>query len=220
MGAKHMHSEILEKLGMIPNCIYETIFTTYNTDFTPNAAPIGITTPDMKKIIAKIYSTSQTYRNILEKKCVVINITNDVSLFFQTSLDKKSLEKETKIFKKSKNINAPILIPASAYIEATVDNIQKIDEKRFKIILSIKDAEIVDPCATPICRAPNLILESIIHATRIEAYKREGETKKAEQLIDQVKSYKELVSRIAAGTKYQEIMEKTWKRIQQTIQQI
>ncbi|MEM2143867.1 MAG: DUF447 family protein, partial [Candidatus Jordarchaeaceae archaeon] len=149
-----MHSEILEKLRMIPNCIYETIFTTYNTDFTPNAAPIGITTPDMKKIIAKIYSTSQTYRNILEKKCVVINITNDVSLFFQTSLDKKSLEKETKIFKKSTNINAPILIPASAYIEATVDNIQKIDENRFKIILSIKDAEIVDPCATPICRAP------------------------------------------------------------------
>lgn len=212
-----MHSEILEKLKMIPNCIYETIFTTYNSDLTPNAAPIGVTTPDMKKIEAKIYSTTQTYRNILEKKCAVINITNDVSLFYQTSLDKKSLVKE-KIFKKSKNINAPILMPASAYIEVTVENIQKIDENRFKIILSIKDAEIVDPCATPICRAPNLLLESIIHATRIEAYKREGETKKAEQLIEQVKNYKELISRISAGTKYQEIMEKTWRRIQQTIQ--
>nr|MDO8081612.1 DUF447 family protein [Candidatus Freyarchaeota archaeon] len=211
-----MNSEILEKLKMIPNCIYETIFTTYNTDFTSNAAPMGISTPDMKKIVAKLYSSSQTYRNILEKKCAVINITNDVSLFYETSIDKGSLEKETKTFKKSKKIAAPILIPASAYIEATVDSIQKIDENRFKIIFSIKDAEIVDPCATPICRAPNLILESIIHATRIETYNNKGETEKAEQLINQIKNYRELINRIAAGTKYEALMQKIWKKIQQT----
>jgi hypothetical protein len=211
-----MRCEILEKLKMIPNCIYETIFTTYNNDFTSNAAPMGISTPDMKKLVSNIYSSSQTYRNILEKKCAVINITNDVLFFYQTSIDKKSLEGETKIFKKSKNIAAPILISASAYIEATVDNIQKIDENRFKIIFNIKNAEIVDPCASPICRAPNLILESIIHTTRIETYKREGETKRAEQLIDQVKNYRELINRIAAGTKYEALMEKIWKKIQQT----
>mgnify|MGYP005840167375 CR=1 FL=1 len=211
-----MRSEIIEKLKMIPNCIYETIFTTYNTDFTSNAAPMGISTPDMRKVVANIYSSSQTYRNILEKKCAVINITNDVSLFYQTSIDKKSLEKETKIFKKSKNIAAPILISAAAYIEATVDSIQKIDENRFKITFSIKEAEIVGPCVTPICRAPNLILESIIHTTRIETYNREGETKRAEQLIDQVKNYRELINRIAAGTKYEALMEKIWKKIQQT----
>jgi hypothetical protein len=211
-----MSSEILEKLKMLPNCIYETIFTTYNTDLTPNAAPMGISTPDMKKIAAKIYSSSQTYRNILEKKCAVINITNDVSLFYQTSIDKKSLEKETKIFKKSKNIAAPILIPASAYIEATVDSIQKIDKNRFEIIFGIINAEILDPCTAPICRAPNLILESIIHATRVETYNSKGETEKAEQLIDQIKNYRELIKRIAAGTKYEALMEKIWKKIQKT----
>lgn len=91
-----MNSEILEKLKIIPNCIYETIFTTYNNDFTPNVAPMGISTPDMKKLVAKIYSTSQTYRNISEKKCTVINITNDLSLFYKTSIDKKVWKKKPK----------------------------------------------------------------------------------------------------------------------------
>ncbi|WXG41272.1 MAG: DUF447 domain-containing protein [Candidatus Freyarchaeum deiterrae] len=209
-----MNSEILEKLKIIPNCIYETIFTTYNNDFTPNVAPMGISTPDMKKLVAKIYSTSQTYRNISEKKCTVINITNDLSLFYKTSIDKKSLEKETKIFAKSKNIAAPILIPSSAYMEATVDVIQKIEKNRFKIIFSIINAEILDPCVTPICRAPNLVLESIIHATRIETYNSRGETEKAEQLIDQIKNYRELIGRIATGTMYEELIEKIWKKIQ------
>jgi hypothetical protein len=139
-----------------------------------------------------------------------------VSLFYQTSIDKKSLEKESKIFEKSKNIAAPILIPASAYIEATLDSIQKIDKNQFKIIFGIINAKIVDPCATPICRAPNLILESIIHATRVETHNRMGETEKAEQLVDQIKNYRELVNRIAIGTKYEALMEKIWKKIQQT----
>ena len=211
-----MNSEILEKLKVIPNCIYETIFTTYNNDFKPNAAPIGISTPDMKKIIAKLYTSSQTYRNISEKKCAVINITNDLSLFYQTSIDKKSLERETKIFEKSKIIDAPILIPASAYIEANVESIRKIDKDRFKIIFRIIHSEILDPCATPMCRAPGLILESIIHATRIESYTCKGEQKKAEQLIDLVKNYRELINRIAKRTKYEELMDKIWKKIQQT----
>ncbi|MEM3587395.1 MAG: DUF447 family protein [Candidatus Jordarchaeaceae archaeon] len=211
-----MNSEILEKLKMIPNCIYETIFTTYNSDFTPNAAPMGIITPDMRNIVANIYSSSQTYRNILERKCAVINITNDVFLFYQSLIEKRSLEKEANLFKKSKKIAAPILISASAYIEATVESIKKIDGNRFKIFFSVKDAEIIDPCATPICRAPNLILESLIHLTRIETFNRSGETKKAEQLIEQVKSYRELINRIAAETKYQLLMEKIWEKIQRT----
>lgn len=211
---RHMSAEIFEKLKIIPNCIYETIFTTYNTDFEPNAAPIGVSTPDMKKIIAKLYTSSQTYRNILEKKCAVINITNDLSLFYKTTIDKKSLDKET-IFKKSKNVAAPILIPASTYIEANVESIQSIDKNRFKIIFRIVHAEIMDPCATPICRAPNLLLESIIHATRIEIYARNGEQKKAQQLINQVKKYREIINRIAKGTNYESLMNKTWKKVQQ-----
>lgn len=211
-----MNSEILEKLEIIPNCIYETIFTTYNKDFKPNAAPIGISTPDMKKIIAKLYTTSQTYRNILEKKCAVINIVNDLSLFYQTSMDKNSLERETKIFKKSKNIDAPILNSASAYIEVSLKSIQNIDENRYKIVFRITHAKIIDPCATPMCRAPGLILESIIHGTRIEIYNHKGDLEKAEQLIDQVKNYRELINRIAKGTKYEALMEKIWKKIKQT----
>ncbi|MGQ9720570.1 MAG: DUF447 domain-containing protein [Candidatus Jordarchaeum sp.] len=202
----------MEKLKIIPNCIYETIFTTYNADFKPNAAPMGISTPNMKNIVAKLYITSQTYRNILEKKCAVINITNDLSLFYQTSIGKKGL-KEAKIFKKSEYITAPILISASAYIEATVKRILNIDENQSKITFKIAHAEIIDPCATPVCRAPNLILESIIHATRIEIYTNKKEEKKAQKLINQVKNYREIINRIAKGTEYDSLMEKIWKKI-------
>jgi len=207
-----MGSEILKKLKIIPNCVYETIFTTYDRSSKPNAAPMGISTPDMEKIVAKIFTSSQTYRNIKEKRCAVINITNDIALFYRASLDKKSLEKE--IFKPSKVVNAPILVSASAYIEVTVDSMQKIDEDRCEVVFSVKNAEVIDSCATPACRAPGLILESIIHATRIELYNLKGLPEEAKPLVDQVKSFREIISRIAKGTTYEELMEKIWRKIQ------
>ncbi|MEM2134077.1 MAG: DUF447 domain-containing protein [Candidatus Freyarchaeota archaeon] len=207
-----MESEILKKLKIIPNCVYETIFTTYDRSSKPNAAPMGIITPDMEKIAAKIFTSSQTYRNIKEQKCAIINITNDMDLFYRTSLDKNSLEKE--IFKPSKNVNAPILVSASAYIEVTVDSMRKIDEDRCEVMFSIKNAEIIDSCATPVCRAPGLILESLIHATRIELYYLKGTSKEAKPLINQIKSFREIIGRIAKGTVYEELMEKIWRKIQ------
>ncbi|MBS7268942.1 MAG: DUF447 family protein [Candidatus Freyarchaeota archaeon] len=207
-----MGSEILQKLKIIPNCVYETIFTTYDRSSKPNAAPMGIITPDMEKIVAKIFTSSQTYRNIKEQRCAVINIINDMALFYRTSLDKKSLEKE--IFKYSKTVNAPILASALAYMEVTVDDMRKIDEDRCEVIFSIQNAEIIDSCATPVCRAPSLILESLIHATRIELYYLNGTPEEAEPLVNQVKSFREIITRIAKGTIYDELMEKIWRKIQ------
>jgi len=209
-----MNSEILEKLGIIPNCIYETIFTTYNSDFRPNAAPMGIMTPDMEKIVARIFTSSQTYRNISEMGCVVINITGDVSLFYLTSIGKRHSYVEPEMFKRARNVDAPILVSASAYIEAVVDRVERIDGERCEFMFSVTHGEIVDPRATPLCRAPNLILESMIHATRIEVYKHIGDTERAEQLIEQVRCYRELIKRIAKETKYDELMERIWKDIQ------
>ena len=70
---------LLKKLNLTPNFIYETIVTTYNPeDKTPNAAPMGIFFLDENQLIISPYNSTKTYRNLVNSGCGVINFTFDL----------------------------------------------------------------------------------------------------------------------------------------------
>jgi hypothetical protein len=94
----------LTKLGLKKGMIFETIVTTSNNKI-PNAAPMGITTEDMKHLIIQPYKSSQTYENLLLTNLAVVNFIDDPWLFYRTAL-KDDIEKNILpllIFDKTKN---------------------------------------------------------------------------------------------------------------------
>ena len=71
------------------NWVYETIVTT--PDKQPHSAPIGISTPDHKKIVLKLYKTSKTYENIAKSRVFVVNFVGDVELFYRAIFEREKL---------------------------------------------------------------------------------------------------------------------------------
>ncbi|MFQ5974724.1 MAG: DUF447 domain-containing protein [Candidatus Hydrothermarchaeales archaeon] len=113
--------EEMEKLGFKEGAISECIVTTFNEDHTPNAAPIGVFLKD-RKVNMKIHTFSDTYRNLIKKKCCILNIVYDPYLFLKTAITgqgkgKEEQDIETKQVSEAKYIEAPYLSDTNAYIE-------------------------------------------------------------------------------------------------------
>ena len=76
----------LTDLGFLKGTIFEIILSTYNMDGTPNAAPMGIIMKNPQTLNLNIFNSSQTSRNLNTNKCAVINLTNNVDVFYKTAL--------------------------------------------------------------------------------------------------------------------------------------
>ncbi|MEM3383139.1 MAG: DUF447 family protein [Nitrososphaerales archaeon] len=202
----------LSDLGFIKNCIFEAIVSTYNIKNLPNAAPMGIKTNDMRKLIIKPYITSQTYRNLLSQKCAVINITSDPLIYYKTAL--KNIDDCDVIsdwFEKADQVNAPKLKNADAYIEVRVTKIEN-KKDRAKVLFDVVDIIPVKITPKAYCRANFAVIESIIHVTRIKVFLKNR--RKIEELTNLVKYYDTLVKRVAPHSIYSKIMEENLKRIE------
>ena len=107
--------------------IVETVVTTYNPDDSPNAAPIGVHTISDTEISMNIHTTSDTFKNIVRTGGCVINVVFDPYLFIKTCLlgsGKAGTENEvsrTEV-RPAKNVNAPLLRDANAWIEAELQS--------------------------------------------------------------------------------------------------
>lgn len=203
----------LSDLGFIKNCIFEVIVSTYDIKDLPNAAPMGITTDDMHRLIIKPYKTSQTYRNLLLQKCAVINITSDPLIYYKTAFKDHDGNSNVPLdwFERANQVNAPKLKNSDAYIEVKAT---KIENKKDRAKVFCKVVNIVPIKITPkaYCRATFAVIESIIHATRIKVFL--NDRKKIEELTRLVKYYDTLVERVAPNSVYSDIMKETLKRIE------
>ncbi|MEM3538227.1 MAG: DUF447 family protein [Nitrososphaerales archaeon] len=203
----------LSDLGFIKNCIFEAIVSTYNIKNLPNAAPMGVITDDMHKLIIKPYTTSQTYRNLLSQKCAVINITSDPLVYYKTAF--KDINDSNILldwFEKANRVNAPKLKNADAYIEVRVTKIEN-KKDRAKVLCEVVDIVPVKITPKAYCRATFAVIESIIHTTRIKVFFLKDK-RKTEELIRLVKYYETLVRRVAPSSIYSDIMKENLKRIE------
>jgi hypothetical protein len=130
---------MISELGFKKENIVECIVTTYNEDSSPNAAPMGVYTLDDSEVVMRIHTDSDTYSNLIRNKGCVINIIFDPYLFLKTALigqGRGSQEREVgnNEIKRAKDVNAPFLCQAHAFIEAKLkDHKEYTKEDDYKI---------------------------------------------------------------------------------------
>ncbi len=202
---------LLKKLNLIPHYIYETIVTTYNIeDKSPNAAPMGIIFLDETRVIISPFNSTKTYRNIVEYGCAVINFTYDLELFFESAFSTTKPKLSLNYFNPAAKINAPRLNNSIVSIEFRSREIQK-GKDRSKITGDIITWEISAKPFHPINRGFTLVLESIIHATRIVSFK--NDTEKVRNLKDLITEYQIIIEKVAPTGNYSKIMTQIQKII-------
>lgn len=206
----------LSDLGFIKDCVLEVIVSTYGTDYTPNAAPMGIMIEDTDRMIIRPYTTTQTYRNILFHKCAVVNITSDPIIFYRTALKDKNHDNEIPQdwFEKSDFVDAPKLRMADAYVEVKTIEMENTKGGRARVLCEVLNVSpILKIAPKGYCRATSALMESIIHATRIKVFLSRDEKGRAEDLIKLVKHYDDVVKRVAPSSFYSDAMKGILKRI-------
>jgi hypothetical protein len=195
---------ILSKLNLNPAYIYETIVTTYNPqDKMPNAAPMGIAFHNEKTVVISPYMTTQTFKNIEQTHYAVINFIYNLDSFFESAFSTNRPKLPLQRFKPSKKVPVPGLKDAFAHVEVEVSEIQK-EATRAKIIAEIKTWDVGQIPCFPINRGYNLVLESIIHATRIVEFR--DDEKLVGPLIELIRNYRTIVTKVAPEGKLVAIM--------------
>ena len=133
----------LTDLGFSKGAIAETIVSTYNTDGTANAAPMGVILQDDQHLVINFFNSSKTYKNIAETRCAVINLTNNIEAFYKTAF--KEANPQGKLsqewFKKAKTVEAPKLSFADATIEVSLDSLVANGDEKTQAIFSVRSVE-------------------------------------------------------------------------------
>ncbi len=197
-----------KKLDLIPNVIYETIVSTYNKNNTPNAAPMGIKIDKRKNVLISPFTSSQTYKNLDEQKCGVINITTDPLVFLKTAFkENDSIKLLQSWFIEAKCVNAPKLKNVNAHIEFCVIEKEMESNNRARFICKTKFIDVVNQITPIYCRAYFAVIESIIHSTRIKMYIEQKNTEMANRLKKLVYHYYDITKKISPNTVHMEIMD-------------
>ncbi len=206
----------LTDLGFSKGTIFETILSTYNIDGIPNAAPMGVTMLNQITLNLNIYNSSQTSRNLKTSKCAIVNLTNDIDVFYKTTFKEANpigrLPQE--LFEKAEMVNAPKLRLAEATIDVSIVNVEPFGSDKTKF--SCKVEKINAPKMRPhvICRAKALTLEAIIHATRVKAYANdEKQQKSVNKLLATIEDSNDIINRIAPNSTYSAVMTDLMQRI-------
>jgi len=87
--------------------------------------------------------------------------------------------------------------------------VETIEEIKTKTIFKCRIIHIEknDVKSIPYTRALFATIESIIHATRIKVFVAEGEYEKADELLELVNHYKNLIKRLSPDSIYSKIMQ-------------
>jgi hypothetical protein len=206
----------LTDLGFFKEVIVETVVSTYNTNGQPNAAPMGAIMAEEGQIFIKLFNSSQTYQNLLLKKCAVVNITSDAELFYRAAF--KEVNPEGSIsaesFEKAQTINAPKLCGVDATIEVSIAAMSPISPERTQATCYVKLIEARNIPPKAYSRALHATIEAIVHATRIKVFANNNQKQKeVAELLLLVKNCRDVVNRTAPNSMYSRIMEDMAKRI-------
>lgn len=206
----------LTALGFVKGVIFETILSTYNSDGTPNAAPMGITMQNPKRLTFNLFNSSATSRNLKANKCGVTNLTTDIEFFYKTAF--KEANPNGKLppewFEKAQTVNAPKLRLADATVEVSVAGMEPFGEETNRVFLNVERIDVVQNYPKVYNRAMALTLEAIIHATRVKAFTNNDHKKeRVGKLLEMIKNSDEIVNRVAPNSAYSMVMADLMKRI-------
>ncbi len=156
--------------------ISEVIATTRSASGVPNAAPIGILTRE-GNFFVKLYKGSQTISNVLVKKELAANVTDDAVLFVKAAFATLS-ENYFSLF-----CGFPVLKEANSWI---IFKCNVLEERRESFLFQLTPlaVEINMQVLRAINRGLNAVIEAAILATRYGIIEDEREKAEMKKMIE------------------------------------
>lgn len=205
----------LAGLGFLKNTIVEVIVSTYNGEGQPNAAPMGVETVDMQRIVIRPYTSSLTYKNLQLKRCAVINVTSDPEVYYRAALKEVNSDDRIPVewFERAEVVDAPRLRMADAFVEVSIVGVKSLGAERAEFLCDVEHVKALNVLPRVYCRAIFATIESVIHATRIKLFLTSGKQEQARRLIELIRHYNTVVKRVAPNSRCSEIMADLIRRI-------
>jgi len=182
----------LSDIGLQIGVLVESIVSTYSGD-TPHAAAMGCMTPDGFTLVIRPFTNTQTFRNLLDRRSLVVNITHDPSLFYRVVFG------EPVEFEESRFVDAPVVKEAVAWVEAVSLESKPLSSERVEVLCQVKHVEARLARPLPYSRAEHALMESLIHYTRVKVFKQAGMQQEASKLVEKIKDYERLIRRVSTN---------------------
>jgi hypothetical protein len=192
--------------------VVEGIIATYTPEGRPTAAPMGLYTEDLERIVVKPYKDTLTYRNMVARGCATANLTHEPELYYYTTFKDANPGGQLPAgwFEEASKVDAPALRPADVSIELEVEEVKGSGMRGELVCTPVSYRVRVERKAYS--RAAFALIESLIHATRVEPYLEQGLD--VAPLVARIQDYRALVRRVAPGTGLEAMMEDLWRRVE------
>ncbi|NHI91763.1 MAG: DUF447 family protein [Candidatus Lokiarchaeota archaeon] len=202
------------KLHVIPNTIYEFLITTQNDkdandpNYPYNIAPMGIEFNDEKTFYLRPFKNTKTYKNLLKNVHFTINVCQEVEIFYNCIFFKEYFKKDQ--FNLDEKTETPFLINSIASMTCKIISEKSISSERAQFECELESLVSWNEFCEPPCRARNLVLEALIHFTRLKIIK---DGKRKEFLMKLIYEYQDIIKRISENETYVKIIDKIVERI-------
>ncbi|MFQ6125615.1 MAG: DUF447 domain-containing protein [Candidatus Heimdallarchaeota archaeon] len=202
---------LLKELNLKPGIIYETICGTYNPDGTPNLAPMGVRLG--QGLILFPYVTTQTSKNIKITRACSINFSDNAWIFTWACINGAEEKKMLmQCLRSGRKINCPVLYDAIALVECQIDRIETSQDKTRDLVFCKPVYVEVKRKFVPYTRAFSLLIEMLIHASRIRPFEALEDQNKVFMLKKEIKKYAQIIQRVAS-TEYPAIVDYILKKV-------
>lgn len=186
----------LEAIGMQANWIYEVIVSVFYHN-SPYATPIGIWTEDFDTVEMEIYKGSTTLKGIMKEKEFAANLVADMEIFYAALFDKGKIAYED-----SERVKAPVIKNSPATIELITEEIKEGRES-YHVKAGVVQVKTSGKIIL-INRAENLVLESLILATKLPYLFRQ-------RIEDVLKENYRVIRKVAPGSEFENIIKRIEK---------
>ncbi len=194
----------------------EIVLTTYGPDGKPHASTMGVKAAAGSKVLLRVFSDTQTFRNLVSTGGAIINIVRDTGLLAGLALkDLLNFDVSELKFVSSKCVNAPRLKDGEAFVEIEVQNFRKgqvTDQLGTSEVgyfeTKVKCVEVGNLGVRAIRRTESIGVESAILATKIIEAMKKKKKKISYQMFHKLLKYKEDYKRGSPNSKDYPVIEK------------
>lgn len=198
----------LERIGLTEESPAEIVLTTFYPDGRPHASTMGARASGDSKVLLRIFTATDSFKNIVRTRAAVINVVRDVELLANLALkDLLNFDESRLSLKRSKCVNAPRLEGADAWVEIEVREIRKdqiSDEfgpsEVAHLTADVKKIEVGNPRIHPFRRSESFVIESAILATKVTEALKRGKGKIAKKMFRRLAEYQRECELIAPNS--------------------
>ncbi|MCI4461628.1 MAG: DUF447 family protein [Thermogladius sp.] len=183
-------------IRLVGDVVYESIASAYaggGVYYTP----LGFR-PEGLRFQAKVYPETGLYSIVDKVGFIVLNLTRNPVHYLLSSFKKEF--KPNLAFTKARCVDAPRLAGAEAYVETIVAGVRELS--------GLKIVELEPVCLdtgallTPYSRADAMLIEMIVYATKIRAFKSKGDEVSAGYYANLFKEARSILERVAGSKSY------------------